>query len=179
MGTKQAKELDRMAGILKFSGLLGFSSGKEKSSTRNAQRDAAKAISLCKALLSEGGEAAGTRLASEALGLYASFDDGSKDGFFDLLASQSSPAPNREAILRAAEAYRKDQGWANLQHLGHAVESPRQELFRRLNTVPGGTHALVHMRADLLRSAARNDTWEPIAADLSHLLSLPGLTGDF
>ncbi len=158
-----------MAGILKFSGLLGFSSSKEKSVTRNAQRDAAKAISLCKALLSEGGEAAGTRLASEALAIYQSFDDASQGNFFDLLASQF--APNREAILRAVEAYRKDQEWSNLQHLRHAAESPRQELFRRLNTVPGGTHALVHMRADLLRSASHNGDWEPIAADLSHLFT--------
>ena len=51
-----------MAGILKFSGLLGFSSG-EKSLTRAAQRDAAKAIDLCLVpACVEGGEAAETRL---------------------------------------------------------------------------------------------------------------------
>jgi len=158
-----------MAGILKFSGLLGFSSGKEKSPTRAAQRDAEKAIALCRDLLSEGGEAAGTRLASEALTLYQAFDIPSRDAFFDLLASNF--APSREAILRAAEAYRKDPNWPNLHHLGFAVESPRQELFRRLNMVPGGTHALVQMRADLLRRIAGNADWEPIGADLYHLFT--------
>jgi malonyl-CoA decarboxylase len=155
--------------MLKFSGLLGFSSAKEKSPARAAQRDAAKAIALCRALLSEGGEAAGTRLASEALGLYQTFDAPSREAFFDLLASDF--APSREAILKAAEAYRKDPDWSNLHHLDRAVESPRQELFRRLNMVSGGTHALVHMRADMLRSNARNAEWEPIGADLSHLFT--------
>src|ERR1700722_14262850 len=95
-----------MAGILKFSGLLGFSSGREESLKRTARRDAAKAISLCRALLSEGGEAASTRLAAEALHLYKSFEPQARVAFFDLLAEEFSPNP--EKILEAADAYRKD-----------------------------------------------------------------------
>jgi len=158
-----------MAGILKFSGLLGFSSGREESLKRAARRDAAKAIGLCRALLSEGGEAAGTRLAGEALHLYESFQSSARDAFFDLLAEDFSPNPQK--ILEAADAYRKDMGPRNLQRLERAVEAPRQELFRRLNTVPGGTRSLVHMRAAMLSTLAQNAHWEPIASDLSHLLT--------
>ena len=158
-----------MAGSLNLSGLLRFSSSKEDSLTRAARREAARAIALCRALLSEGGEAAGTRLAGEVIGLYQSFESRARDAFFDLLASEFSP--NSERILEAADAYRKHTTPHNLQRLERAVEAPRQGLFRRLNTVPGGTHILVRMRAELLQTLARNADWEPLAADLSHLLS--------
>jgi malonyl-CoA decarboxylase len=158
-----------MAGSLNLSGLLRFSSSREESQTRTARRDAVKAIALCRALLSEGGEAASTRLAGEMLGQYQRFESRARDAFFDLLASEFSP--NSEKILAAADAYRKDTNPQNLQRLERAVEPPRQELFRRLNTVPGGTKALVLMRAQLLQTPTRNTPWEPIGADLAHLLT--------
>jgi malonyl-CoA decarboxylase len=158
-----------MAGTLNLSGLLRFSSSRDESLTRAARRDAAKAIALCRALLSEGGEAASTRLAAEVLGLYHSFEQRARDTFFDLLAAEFSPNP--EKIFAAADAYKKDTTPHNLQRLWRSVEAPRQELFRRLNTVPGGTKALVRMRAQLLQTLSRNAQWEPIATDLSHLLT--------
>lgn len=158
-----------MAGLLKFSGLLGFNQHREEALTRSAQRDAAKAIDLCRGLLSEGGEAAGTRLATEILSLNHSFDSRARALFFDLLQAEFSPDP--EKILKAADAYGKDQSAANLQRLERAVEAPRQELFRRLNTVPGGTKALVDLRAQLLPFLPKHPAWEPIASDLGHLFT--------
>jgi malonyl-CoA decarboxylase len=136
---------------------------------RGAQRDAVKAIALCRALLSEGGEAASTRLAAEVLGLYQGFESRTREAFFNLLASEFSPNP--EKILAAADAYRKDITPQHLHRLERAIESPRQELFRRLNTVPGGTKALVLMRARLLQTLSRNTQWEAISGDLSHLFT--------
>jgi malonyl-CoA decarboxylase len=51
------------------------------------------------------------------------------------------------------------------------VESPRQELFRRLNLAPGGTHVLIEMRHRVLREIQHTPRLEPIAADLGHLLT--------
>jgi malonyl-CoA decarboxylase len=158
-----------MAGSLNLSGLLRFSSSREEALARAARRDAEKAISLCRALLSEGGEAASTRLAGEVLDLYHGFESQARDAFFDALNAEFSPDPAK--ILAVAEAYRKDTTAQNLQRLERVVEAPRQELFRRLNTVPGGTKALVLMRAQLLQTLSRNAHWEPVACDLSHLLS--------
>jgi malonyl-CoA decarboxylase len=158
-----------VAGTLNLSGLLRFSSSREDSVERAAQRDAVKAIALCRALLSEGGEAASTRLAAEALAMYQGFATRTRDAFFNLLASEFSPNPER--ILAAADAYRKDITPQHLHRLERAVEAPRMELFRRLNTVPGGTKALVLMRARLLQTLSRNTQWEAISGDLSHLFT--------
>jgi malonyl-CoA decarboxylase len=51
------------------------------------------------------------------------------------------------------------------------VEAPRQELFRRLNMGPGGTRVLVQMRSRLLQKLDDYPQWQPIAADLAHLLT--------
>ena len=51
-----------------------------------------------------------------------------------------------------------------------AAESQRQELFRRLNTAPGGTRTLVQMRADLLRTLEEpSRSRRRSTADLLHL----------
>src|SRR5438105_888239 len=47
----------------------------------------------------------------------------------------------------------------------------RSTALRRLNMAPGGTLALVQMRATLLRQLDINPQWEPVVADLTHLLS--------
>jgi len=70
----------------------------------------------------------------------------------------------------AADAYRADPSAENLLRLQAAAEPPRQELFRRLNMAPGGTAALVHMRAMLLRGLEAKPHWRVIDADLLHLL---------
>jgi len=132
-------------------------------------RAAEKLISLCHALLSERGEVSGRYLASEILGAYQSLDASTAAAFFNRVAAEFSPRP--EEIGRAAEAYRKDSTPENLARLQRVVESPRQELFRRLNMAPGATRILVEMRARLLKDLEKNPGWSPIASDLAHLLT--------
>jgi len=130
-------------------------------------RDARHTISMCHALLSERGEVSGARLATDVLAAYQSLEAPALDVFFDLLVDEFSPDP--EAVGRAADAYRDDPSQANLIHLQQAVESPRQELFRRFNMAPGATGVLVEMRRQLLRTLGEHPQRTGIDADLAHL----------
>ncbi len=130
---------------------------------------AEKLIALCRALMSERGEVSGRYLATEILSAYQSLEASTAAAFFNRLAEEFSPRP--EEIGRAAEAYRKDATSENLVRLQRVVESPRQELFRRLNMAPGATRVLVEMRARLLKELDRNPNWSPLATDLAHLLT--------
>ena len=92
-----------------------------------------------------------------------------KHAFLDLLARDLSPDPDK--AVEAAEAYRSDASPSNLAHLIKVVEPLRQELFRRLNVAPGGTRALVGIRSYILSRLSAHPQWEPIEADLAHLLT--------
>lgn len=127
-----------------------------------------KLNNLAKLLLSGRGEASGVAIATDLLELYAAADDAQRLAFFTHLASEFNP--DEAALLATWERYRK-QGVSALPALAKAVESPRQELFRRLNLAPGGTAALVRMRADLLRHIDKqNPALSIVDADLTHLL---------
>ena len=130
-------------------------------------RDVEHAIDLCRALLSERGEVSGARLAGEVLSAYRRLDDGQVERFFDRLVEAFSVDP--EAVRKAAEAYRLDASAANLLALQEAVESPRQELFRRCNMAAGGTAVLVDLRRRLLPTLANHPRRGEIDADLTHL----------
>lgn len=134
-----------------------------------ADRHTRRTVSLCHALLSERGEAAGAALAREALAAYRMLSGAALTAFFDVLAAEFSPDP--QAVGEAADAYRQDPSQANLIRLQNVVEPPRQELFRRLNLASGGTAALVEMRRRLLRDLKARLQWAGIDADLAHLLS--------
>ena len=136
-------------------------------SARASDSDAKRAVALCHALLSERGEVSGSRLAGEVLGAYQQFSDASQTAFFDLLAEEFTADPG--AIQRAAEVYRLDPSPVNLLRLQAAVESPRQELFRRLNVASNGTTTLVQMRGRLLRDRDAHPDWLGIDTDLAHL----------
>ncbi|MEO1282092.1 MAG: malonyl-CoA decarboxylase, partial [Pseudomonadota bacterium] len=56
-----------------------------------------------------------------------------------------------------------------LQRLQAAVESPRQELFRRLNLAPGATAVLVDMRRDLSRLLHDHPELRIVDRDFRHL----------
>ncbi len=123
--------------------------------------------SLCEGLAAGRGEASGVALARRILDLYEEADPTGKDAIFAFLASRFVPSAAEAA--RAAEAYLKDPGPETLERLAIAVESPRQELLRRLNLAPGGTAALVHMREDLL--ARMNTSLASVDRDFVHLFS--------
>ncbi len=135
----------------------------------DAPRSVRQAISLCQSLVSARGEVSGGRLASDALLAYQSIQRPDLGAFFDLLIQKFSPDP--DDVVRCGDAYRKDPSPANLARLRRAVRPPRQELFQRLNTAPGGTPVLVEMRRRLLNDAHQNSEWAPIEADLAHLFA--------
>ncbi len=49
------------------------------------------------------------------------------------------------------------------------MEAPRQELFRRINTAPGGTETLVVMREHLLDASGNGKSFDALDTDLRHL----------
>lgn len=153
---------------MNLAGFFGWPTRLNGAGPGNPSRAARKALALCSNLLSERGEVSGTLLASEALAAYQALDEHSRAGFFDLLVQQFSPDP--EQVGSAGDAYRANPSAGNLARLQAAVESPRQELFRRLNLAPAGTRILVELRGRLLRELHENPHWMPIVADLERLL---------
>ena len=113
------------------------------------ERQAGRAVELCRALLTEQGEFSGASLARDVLVAYQELPPPGVSAFFDHLVNEFSP--DAAAILSAANAYRDAPSWDRLLNLQMAVEPARQELFRRLNMAPGGTAALVAMRRQVLR----------------------------
>jgi len=134
-----------------------------------AERHARRVIEIWRSLLSERGEVSGAVLARDALTAYLELPETALAAFFDQLARGFAPD---EAALRAAcDAYRAQPSPASLARLQHAVESPRQELFRRLNQAPGGTSALVEARRNVLSALAEHPDWKTIDSDLAHLFT--------
>jgi len=123
---------------------------------------------LAGALLSGRGEASGVALATDLLALFESAPAVDRLAFYDMLARDFGP--DRAALQLAWTRYQAD-GDSALPGLVSAVEAPRQELFRRINLAPGGTAALVRMRADLLgRMKSAAGALAAVDADLVHLL---------
>jgi malonyl-CoA decarboxylase len=123
--------------------------------------------SLSQALVSSRGEASGVILASRVLDRYREAGPSRKDAIFAFLASHF--APDGATVEKAAREYLQEPGPETLDRLAMSVESPRQELLRRLNLAPGGTAALVRMREDLL--ARFNSGLAALDRDFVHLFS--------
>jgi len=134
---------------------------------RRASKHAQAAIELCHALISERGEVSGAVLARDALSAYNELNHAARAAFFDRLAAEFGP--DRAELEAAYAAYHAEPAQDSLVRLQRAVEAPRQELFRRLNTAPAGTAALVNMRREVLGSLKRHPTWKSIESDLEHL----------
>lgn len=133
------------------------------------ERKAQNAIAFCHALLSERGEVSEAALAREALSAYRELPDSSRALFFDLLASEFSPDP--DGVMVAVNRYRERPSLENVIALQRAVEPPRQEMLRRLNTAPGATATLVTMRSHLLEGLKAHPNWQVVDADLIHLFT--------
>ncbi len=124
---------------------------------------------LAAELLSTRGEASGIALARELVLLLKSLPEAGRLAFFQRLASDFGPKPDR--IAAAVEAYRDKPSTETLVELREAAEPPRQELFRRMNMAPGGTRALVALRAQLLALLPEHPGLREVDADLHHLLA--------
>ena len=120
-------------------------------------------------LLSEHGEASGTALARESVELYLSMDTPDRLAVLDILSDEFAAHP--EDILRAAEVFNRQRTNAAYRDLRDAIESPRQELLRRLNMAPGGTGVIIGMRDLVLGEIDRRPGFRTLDFDLFHLLS--------
>ena len=120
-------------------------------------------------LMSSKGEASGVALAKRLLEGYAGLETEGRRAFFRHLAEGWEP--DRERTLEAAGAYRDDPTPERRATLALLLEPRRQELFRRLNMAPGGTAALVRMRADLLEACREDPSLAGIDHDFRHLLA--------
>jgi malonyl-CoA decarboxylase len=134
---------------------------------RRAERKAREVAEICRALLSERGEVSGAALAREALAAYTSLPANALMPFLQQLASDFLPDPAE--ISRVAADFEREASPQNLIRLQRAVESPRQELFRRLNVTPGATAMLVDLRRQILHELKSNPQFAGVDADLSHL----------
>jgi malonyl-CoA decarboxylase len=145
--------------------LFGFF---RRSSSAGAEGPVRELAQLCDALLAESGEYASTALAREAVARWHQLDEAAREEFFDVLATEYSPP---EAQLQAAAAaYQAEPSSDNLIQLQQASESPRRELFDRLNMTPGGTAALVEMRRVLLSRVRSKPHWRLLDYDLRRRL---------
>lgn len=140
---------------------LGYLHGLRSQASANPLYD------LCQTLLQLKGEAASVVVAGEILAHYQDASDADKLGFFQLLAARFGADP--ATVQTAIANWQQDQSEAALQALAQACESPRLELLRTLNTSPGGTLALVRMRADLLRLGRNDSACDVVGQDLLRL----------
>jgi malonyl-CoA decarboxylase len=161
-----------------FSDLLSTISERGRTLLRRngsavTRQDASELLELCEALLSGRGEASGTAMAREVLDRYHHLDSNGRLAFFAALTRDYGP--DREKLSHAIETWRAQPSDDDASDLHFASEPRRQELIRRLNRAPGGTSALVEMRADLLQVMKDNkDSNKDLAAldrDIVHLLS--------
>ena len=157
-----------------FSDLLSSISERGRTLLRRAgssedRQDAAGLIELCEALLSGRGEASGTAMAREVLDRYRHLDDAGRLAFFEALSRNYGP--DREKLAHAIETWRAQPSDDDASDLHFASEPRRQELIRRLNRAPGGTSALVAMRADLLGLTRGHKDLAALDRDVSHLLA--------
>jgi malonyl-CoA decarboxylase len=137
------------------------------SAATTAIADATRTIGLFQALLSERAEVSGKRLAIEALATYSRLHGEALERFLDLLVERF--APDTERIDRAIDAYRAQPGNGTLTELQLAVESPREELFRRLNVAPLATGALIDLRRKVRETMKEHPDRAGIDRDLAHL----------
>ena len=148
--------------------MLGFMKGGTASRTAGGVR-VARLLSHCAKLLTERGRAVGLSLARETLDLYGELNRPEQVAFFFALLNELSPDPKQ--VLAAAEGYAAKPSAETLEALNKLVESPRQELLRRLNRASGGTAAILHMREQLLAIVREHPELAMVDADFRHLLS--------
>ena len=133
------------------------------------RRDDRPLDALIAELMGTSGEITGQAVARTILERYAQMDDTAKSAFFHHLALEMTiSAP---ALRAALDEYERGQTKASYRAFMSAAEPPRQEFVRRLNQVPGATHVLVQMRADLLRLGRDDDALQALDLDFRHLFS--------
>jgi malonyl-CoA decarboxylase len=134
---------------------------------KDAENRAESLVETCRALQAGRGEASGVALAAEILRRYRTLDPSDHAAFFHALADEFGP--DRERLREAISNFDSDSDEAAASEIHFASEPRRHELFRRLNRAPGGTAALVEMRADLLALVNQNPSLAVVDRDFLHL----------
>ncbi len=122
---------------------------------------------LSKGLLSGRGESSGMVVARHILAIFKVLSEDEKTEFFHFL--NDVLVPDENDLKAAAAAYLETPSNAQMMQLAKAVESPRQEFFRRLNLAPGGTVDIVRMRAELLTRLKEHPELKSVDDDMAHL----------
>jgi malonyl-CoA decarboxylase len=143
--------------------------GRELLRLRGANKSAVSIEKLCRALLSEKGEASGTALARELVTHYQGMTHGERLAFFELL--NTGFGPDEDAIIHAADEFRASREVDSYLALRKAIEPARNKLFRRINIAPNGIAAIVAMRTDLLDALEQHPQLKAVDADLRRLLA--------
>lgn len=139
------------------------------SDAMNSAAELAVLEDTCRALVRVRGEGTTASLASLAVRRYAALAESDRVAFFQFLLAEFSPDPSR--IEQAISTYEDDPGPKTAQHLADAAEAPRRELFRQMNTAPGGTACILTMRADCLAARRTHPDVGPVEQDLATALT--------
>lgn len=123
---------------------------------------------LCRAMLAMQAEATVVALAEQVVRRYPQLDTDDRDRWFGLLLDEFGPPCDE--LDRAVAAYQAHPDPTTMGELNRVAEPVRQELFRRINSAPGGTATVVQMRADLLEAVRRRPELKVVDRDLEHLL---------
>ncbi len=134
-----------------------------------AGKDGRPIYELAEALVGASSEPSGLALASDILPRYEVMSDADKLAFFGQITKgmDIDPAKVRDTLT----AYEESPSKGTYRAYMEACEPRRQELIRRLNSVPGATERLVRMRADLLRLGAKAPELQALDLDFRHLFA--------
>ena len=120
------------------------------------------------ALLVHRSEARVRTLATDLIADYRALDADQRLAFFAFLRDEMSV--DHDTLASASDAHRADPTHETAADVHAASEAVRRDLFRLLNTAPGGTRAIVEMRADLLASIDAHPDLAAVDNDLFQLL---------
>lgn len=126
-------------------------------------------IGLAERLVGERSEATSVALSEEILRSYRALDPAERAVFLAGIAARFGS--DLVALQEAAGAFLANPDQEGAARLLTAAEPRRQELLRALNHAPGGTHALVRMREDLMQAAAGDSALAAFDDDFVHLFA--------
>jgi len=124
-------------------------------------------LELAEEMLRRSGEASGSALALELIEEYQTLDRGKRAELFQGLLDDFGP--DTELLQTVIAAYQDDPSPRSAEGFLKAAESRRLDLFRLINTVPGGTRFLIKMREDLFVALRDNPDLKPVDRDFEHL----------
>ena len=126
-------------------------------------------LALSRNLLGARGEASGAATARVILDGYGALSASERRAW--LAGAATRFGPDLAALAAAARAFLEAPDDARAADLSDLAEPTRQELIRRLNHAPGGTLALVRMRADVLDAMAEGAPLRALDRDFLHLFA--------